>query len=59
MMVKREQIQTISKETKSMNNETLNSLTIEENALLLNKIHLYVQWLKQIQSKLILKQSRS
>ena len=33
-------IQTISKETKSMNNETLNSLTIEENALLLNKIHL-------------------
>ena len=36
-----------------MNNETLNSLTKEENALLVNKIHLY-SMTKQIQSKLIL-----
>ena len=36
-----------------MNNETLNSFTIEENALLLNKIHL-CSMTKQIQSKLIL-----
>ena len=46
-------IQTIFKETKSMNNETLNSLIIKENALLLNKIHL-CSMTKQIQSKLIL-----
>ena len=44
--------QTISKETKSMNNETFNSLTIK-NALLLNKIHL-CSMTKQIQSNLIL-----
>ena len=36
-----------------MNNETLNSLTIEENALLLNRIYLCSKN-KQIQSKLIL-----
>ena len=53
MMVECQQIKTISKETKSMSNETLNSLTLGENVLLLNKIHLYLMT-KQIQSKLIL-----
>ena len=36
-----------------MNNETLNSLTIEENVLLLDKIHLF-SMIKQIQNELIL-----
>ena len=53
MMVECQQIKTISKETKSMSNETLNSLTLGENVLLLNKMHLYLMT-KQIQSKLIL-----